>query len=367
MLVKGPLVILALYAAPLFLAARLGKPRRSIASLRPVSGALVACAVGLPWFLYMAVRFWPEYVQVFFGWHNFRRAFSDEVASRPPWFYLQALLGDAQPWILLLPLAVLSAVRARDRRPEALLPWLGVAVPFLLFSLAVGKRNVYLMPIYPLLAVVLAPVLLACWDGARPRLARWAAGLAARACAGGGVVIVLAAGNVPGLRAAAAPMAVLCFAAAAAGLFAAVRASGRLAVATVLFATLSIEAATALSLPALTRYRPVPRLAATLVREARPGDAAVVYAVSIHSLMYYAERRTVAAANPAEVHAAVPEGRRAFVLCKEEDAQSLRDDLRLIVREVDRAPHLVFRFDRTVLGRGSTVTNLLLLEVRRRT
>ena len=361
-LAKGP-VALVLYALPLWLVARFGRPRRSIWPLRPWAGLFLVAAIALPWFAYMSARFWPDFPRTYFGWHNLRRAFTEDVGSRPPWFYLQALLGDAQPWTFLIPLAVVRARRAAERRPDQLLPWFASAVPFVLFSLAVGKRNVYLLPIYPMLAVVLAPLLLEGYDGARPRLSRWAAGLAAFALAGGGVVVVLAGRNVPGLADAAIPPAVACFAGAAACLAAAVRGSGRLAVAALLAATLAVEAAAAVSMPALSRYRPVPRLAEALVREAAPGDAAVVYGVSIHSLMYYARRETKVASNPAEVHAAIPPGKRAFVLCQEDEAGPIRDDPRLVVREVDRAPYLVFKFDRTVLGRGDTVENLLLLQV----
>ena len=56
---------------------------------------------------------------------------SDDVGGRPAWFYLLALLGDAQPWVMLVPLAALRARRAADRSAPALIPWLAAAFPLL--------------------------------------------------------------------------------------------------------------------------------------------------------------------------------------------------------------------------------------------
>src|SRR5262245_1633263 len=127
---------------------------------------------------------------------------------------------------MAFPLAAWRAWKAKDRRAEVFLLWLSGAFTFVFFSLSTGKRNVYLLPIYPMLGVVLASVLLECWDGARRRLARVAGACLAVGAAGVGVCLVVAVGRVPGAGVAAIPMTAVCFAAALVVLVGAARAFG---------------------------------------------------------------------------------------------------------------------------------------------
>src|SRR5205814_8371316 len=97
--------------------------------------------------------------------------------------------------------------------------------------------------------------------------------------------------------------------------------------------------------PAHERVRPVPRVAASLVRGAGPADLAIVFGTAIQSLNYYARRETSTAKTPVEVTALVPPGRRAFVLASEDALEDLRANAPgLRLTEVDRAPYFKFQF-----------------------
>jgi 4-amino-4-deoxy-L-arabinose transferase-like glycosyltransferase len=359
---KSPAVLL--YAAPLWLAARLGRPRVPLRALRPWAFVAIVAAVVLPWMAYMTWRHGWVFLRDHVGHHHVRRFVSDDLGSRPPWYYLGVLLGDAQPWVMVLPLAAARALRVRDRRPVAWLPWLAFLFPVVFFSLSVGKRNVYLLPAYPFLALALAPLLLECFEGARPRLARVASALLALGAAGAGVLLLIAGQTVPDLAGPETPLVVICFATAAVLALASASASGRLAVAGVVAGALLLQSAGALLLPALGRYRPVPRLAATIVREAGPQDAVVVYGTSIHSLMYYARRTTTVARNAAQLHAAVPPGGTAWVLVEAREAADV-ERAGFTVSEVDRAPYLVFQFKRLITRKEPPTKHLVLLRARR--
>lgn len=74
-----------------------------------------------------------------------------------PWFYLPALLGGFLPWTLLLPAAGRRfARRLRDRHRSDVFVVVWALAPLLLLSLLPAKRNVYLLPLYPALALLLA-------------------------------------------------------------------------------------------------------------------------------------------------------------------------------------------------------------------
>lgn len=367
-LAKGP-VILVLYAIPLVLTARLSRPRVPLRALRPLAGTLVVLAVAAPWFGYMWSRYGTEYLRVFFGWHHIRRAISEDVGGRPPWFYLVALLGDAQPWILLAPFAVLRRRRGGDRAAPTVLAWVGAAFPLVFFSIPLGKRNVYLLPLYPMLAAALAPFLLEIYDGLATTLSRCVAGTFAVVAEVASLLLVIGAFQVPGDISAGSRvylvLALVTMGVAAAQCFRSApgRAVVRLLVGTLLVA----EIASALLLPILGRFMPVPQLARALVREARPEDAVIVYQSPIHSLMFYAERPTVVAHNEAELLAAIPEGGRAFVLGHEDAIAGLEKVPGLQRRTVASAPYFKFQFSWNVLGEGKSARELVLLEVTRAT
>jgi 4-amino-4-deoxy-L-arabinose transferase-like glycosyltransferase len=74
---------------------------------------------------------------------------------RPFWFYLGVFPVGALPWTFLLPAAGLAFARWRRAEEQAAdrfaLAWL--LVPLALFSLSPAKRNLYLTPVYPALAL----------------------------------------------------------------------------------------------------------------------------------------------------------------------------------------------------------------------
>ncbi|MFO0933774.1 MAG: glycosyltransferase family 39 protein [Planctomycetota bacterium] len=364
-LAKGP-VILGLYTVPLALAARFGRPRVAVRDLRPFALAGLVLALAGPWFAYMAWRYGVPYVRDFFGWHHVRRAISDDVGARPPWYMLQAVLGDGQPWVLLAPFALRAARRRGDRDPVGVLAWAGALFPLVFFSIPFGKRNVYLLPCYPMLAAALAPFLASLLRGGHPRLVRAAGALAAAAAATGTTFLALARAHVPAdVSAAALPFLVGLPVAGAVAAFGGLRRRAAVVVGVLVVAPWAATLASAALLPALGRYMPVPRLAAALVAEARPGDPAVVYGVGIHSLMFYARRPTVTAHNPAELLAAVPPGGRAYALGEEDELGEVPKHAPLRLTEVARAPQFRFHFGRNVLGHGDSVRDLVLVRVER--
>ena len=79
---------------------------------------------------------------------------------KPAWYYLQAMLTLWLPGVLLAPW-LLPAWWRRVRRPDArhvlLLGWAALVLVF--FSASPGKREVYIFPMLPALAVAAAPLL----------------------------------------------------------------------------------------------------------------------------------------------------------------------------------------------------------------
>lgn len=97
-------------------------------------------------------------------------AFRGDPFLKPPWFYLPRFPADFFPWSIFLPAALVGAVGAvrRDRRAPALLPLVCLVAGFAIFSAVAYKRKVYLLPLFPAAAVLVAGVF-----EERPERGRW--------------------------------------------------------------------------------------------------------------------------------------------------------------------------------------------------
>lgn len=156
LLTKGPP---ALIFPLLLIAAFYWKRRDERRQLHWVAGTVVAMAVVLAWFIpaRMALPAEPasagvqgEFLRMTLG------RLLGESKFQWPWYYLYNLPGGLMPWALFLPWALPYIWRRRheDERMRLLLSWVGPA--FVFFSISFGKRGVYLLPLYPALAILMA-------------------------------------------------------------------------------------------------------------------------------------------------------------------------------------------------------------------
>jgi 4-amino-4-deoxy-L-arabinose transferase-like glycosyltransferase len=84
------------------------------------------------------------------------RALLGVSKAQYPWYYFETVIVDLLPWTLFLPWAVVYTYRQRgaNRMMRFLLSWI---VPnFVLFSIFIGKRAIYILPLFPAFAILLA-------------------------------------------------------------------------------------------------------------------------------------------------------------------------------------------------------------------
>lgn len=94
-----------------------------------------------------------------------------------PWFYLTQLPTELVPWSLFLPWTVYWVWTRRKASSEMrfLLCWILPA--FVFFSICIGKRTVYLLPLYPAFAILIAQSVLDLMAGDRATWRRRTAGI----------------------------------------------------------------------------------------------------------------------------------------------------------------------------------------------
>ncbi|MDQ7007504.1 MAG: glycosyltransferase family 39 protein [Acidobacteriota bacterium] len=167
-LTKGPVALLLVA-----LAVAAGLPRRSEGpSWRVFVHPLFILGLGMtvaPWVVAVGLRAgWEVFAQA--AWHHSGDRFLHSWDNIEPWWYhLENLFTGFFPWSLATIGALWPAFARRrlaDRRSLWLALWLALAL--IVFSLPAGKRGVYLLPLYPALALLAARAL--------PALAAWAPG-----------------------------------------------------------------------------------------------------------------------------------------------------------------------------------------------
>ena len=169
-LVKGPVGWLPLLVFAVYLAweGRLAGFRRLV----PLWSWLLSIAPLALW-IAAATALAPDgFARDAVGTNVFARFFAGTSHARPFYYYAYQLPLDFVPWTLLLPSAAVAVWRSTRAVPDAaraseplqdgvaagsfarfLLSW--ILVPLVFFSLSAGKRGLYLLPIFPALALAI--------------------------------------------------------------------------------------------------------------------------------------------------------------------------------------------------------------------
>lgn len=155
-LAKGPpgLSFPALAIIPYLL---LRRDLRAIKKMEVLPGILIFCTLVVSWYIYAYYHSGLPEAQNFFMADIWRKFFPVEP-SRPFYQYLVQLFAHFFPWSLFLPAMAIYLVGKKKKkegeRSLFLLCW--VITNLLLFSLAGAKRNEYILPLYPALAILTA-------------------------------------------------------------------------------------------------------------------------------------------------------------------------------------------------------------------
>jgi dolichol-phosphate mannosyltransferase len=156
-LTKGPVALL-LIGVPLIALAFLDRRTRFLSKIETCFFLGFVALIAGPWFAVMAVSA-PEAAGSFVWLHHLARYFAPMDHEKPAWFYVPSLLLGMLPWTLLLiplvPYLLRKSRRAGQRRPAALGVFvLAFAWCVLFFSLSGCKRQGYILPALPLLALI---------------------------------------------------------------------------------------------------------------------------------------------------------------------------------------------------------------------
>jgi 4-amino-4-deoxy-L-arabinose transferase-like glycosyltransferase len=305
---------------------RLGAGAEPPPPLRWLAGIAVYAAILAPWTIAVWRAAGPPALRELIGHYTVGRYLGTiENQSGPLWYYVPVLILGFFPWVPFLVPAALEAWRMSARRESALarlcLTW--AIVPFLFFSFAQTK-----LPNYIALELPACAILVAVWfdriaqrSDRRAALA-WTAVVPVTIVLMGFAMWAFSHDNriTPALQAVRGDFIALgiVLLAGSLGCFALLT-SRRLA----WLAPFALGASglvviliiAVLGEPLVERFKPIPRLAATIQRDRRPGDAVGIQGVSGgNALLFYTGPR-VATLDPPQDHAPTPGGDPKRTIC----------------------------------------------------
>ena len=161
MLSKG-LIGIVFPVAAVFLYCLVQRNFRLIAQLEWVRGLLILFAIATPWFVLVSIEN-PEFLRFFFIHEHFERFTTDTHRRVAAWWYfLPILFAGFMPWAVALIPAMLSgwrapALLAGQDRIFAPLKFILLFSGFILlfFSYSGSKLPAYILPFFPVMALVL--------------------------------------------------------------------------------------------------------------------------------------------------------------------------------------------------------------------
>jgi hypothetical protein len=155
-LAKGPLgILLPGLVIGVFLALKTRWDLIAKFALHP--GVFITLLLVVGWYGLAITRGGEGFVDRQLLSENLGRFFGGSGHSHPVYYYLSYLFSSGLPWSLFFPFMLWDSFRravAGDDDRLFLKVWF--AVQFLFFSLSAGKRPVYLLPLFPALALILA-------------------------------------------------------------------------------------------------------------------------------------------------------------------------------------------------------------------
>jgi 4-amino-4-deoxy-L-arabinose transferase-like glycosyltransferase len=357
MLTKGPVAAaLPALVFAVYLAVH-GELKRVREMMIP-AGIIVVLAIVLPWYIALYHRNGWTYITSFFVGENIAR-YTEGLGvetRRGRLFYLPVVFSDSFPWSLcLFGAAGLWVADWRGRRAATSEPrgdggafrirtllWLWVLVIVTFFTFSAAKQDLYIFPIVPAVAA-LGGLFIARDrpDGgpAQPSSLRATAAAVALllAVAGAGTLYVFQlAGKVYALDGA---MFVGCMAAAGGlvGLLLAVFNRPRAALATVVLALVTLNWGFVIRvLPSFERYKPVPRLSATIRERLVEGDVVAHYNVALPSMVFYLGRHIDVFFEREPFLRLLASGRTVYAILSASDYAALQPSIHVATCVLDR-------------------------------
>ena len=163
---------------------------RTLLHMRVLSGLCLFALIVVPWY-YLVQQANPEFLHFFFVTQQVSRFLTtqDFNDKAPVWFYVPVVLLGLMPWSIFLFQALSKKIRAiwqaKSQHAVDLYLLIWFFVVFVFFSIPRSKTVGYILPLFPVGALLIGSYLSQIWDKAEAKKAGWVFIIMSSVIAGG--------------------------------------------------------------------------------------------------------------------------------------------------------------------------------------
>jgi 4-amino-4-deoxy-L-arabinose transferase-like glycosyltransferase len=158
-LAKGP-APLPLVLVPLFFYVAIFRQWKKLLNWVSVAGLIIFLAIVLPWPLAIAHKL--NWDLIIWKHESFDRFFGQYASGHKQWYYyLPRMFIFVIPWVAFLPMALVAPFYKvwNKKRPVMQFLWLWFVVDLVFVTIAGGKRQHYVLPLMPAMAILIGIVI----------------------------------------------------------------------------------------------------------------------------------------------------------------------------------------------------------------
>ncbi|HLG29246.1 MAG TPA: glycosyltransferase family 39 protein, partial [Candidatus Brocadiales bacterium] len=154
-LTKGPAGFIPTFIAVLLYLA-VQKKLRFLRKMEICKGPAIFCLIVFSWVTAACIKGGHDYMNEILFRQNVGRFSEPWDHSQPFYYFFINFPLNFLPWTLFIPSVFIYAFSEKEKRREMLFPFLWFAAFFGFFTISSGKRNIYILPLYPAASIIMA-------------------------------------------------------------------------------------------------------------------------------------------------------------------------------------------------------------------
>ena len=336
------------------------------------TGYLITVVVGASWYTMMYWKYGWDFIQVNIINETVKRYVTDELGGRAIYYYVGVYFSETLPWsIFIIPAIIYWLKRWKEEKLnisqeklKSFLPFLTIIwfiFIFIFFSLAIGKRAVYLVALYPPAAIIIAYYFrfnLFNYNKLLTNLQIALSLLLSVVCLASSVIIFLAYQKLE-IGTNLIYLAITALVLLSLGLIASLK-KLELQLPVILVSSWLLILSITLIMPKIEFYRPIPHFAQIIKAQASPADKVGTFSVDTPSLMFYTQRAIFQNWKLEDMLKELADDKTTYFVTREDFLATLRQNTSTNLEVLDSRPLLQLRWEH-LFGKKSKPTMHLVL------
>lgn len=337
------------------------------------TGYLITSVVGASWYTLMYWKYGWDFIQVNIINETVKRYVTDELGGRAIYYYVGVYFSETLPWsIFIIPATIYwlkwwkeEKLNISQEKLKSFLPFLTIIwfiFIFIFFSLAIGKRAVYLVALYPAAAIIIAYYFRFNLFNHNKLLTNLQIALSlllAIVCLASSVIIFLAYQKLE-IRTNLIYLAITALVFLFLGLIVSLK-KLELQLPVILVSTWLLILSITLIMPKIEFYRPIPHFAQIIKAQASSTDKIGTFSVDTPSLMFYTQRAIFQNWKLEDMLKELADDKTTYFVTREDFLVILKQNTTVDLEILDSKPLLQLRWEHLFGKKNKPTMHLVLV------